>query len=473
MAEEQAIDKDLSPVHILAEAFRQDSTEDQRLAAMNVVNQKAEQDKKFGSKATETQWAPLIFSVLSRNYEGALNALNGGRTTFSDAIGPDGKVYKQERNSRGSTGNYWDYVSGEQIAPEKLNEIQKNGWLISKEDMTASQAGVGKGAFEGAALMRKAPFETVVGAYKKAQDQAIASSGIANQYDELLKIAARSRDPKTKSSWLDVWHQLPAQKRAELAAAANVQTQSSTGASRETGATAGTSAGNQATNSVNKNVGLTTGFGGAPNPVGANGPIIPGIQGSVGQTNAGSNAAQTGTTTGTSAGASTSASSGANVQAQFRNILEGIFQKNMGPAEVSDFQRFVQLTTSLENIQKERNPQSLAPGAEAIGELDPLMSGQKNTAITAAKGMKNEALIAEWAHFQADKMNSKDGRAPDLSRWSEEFKDSEVYKAINYRFNNLIAQSRGEDVKPKIGDVSVNNRNKLIVYVGNGKWEDK
>jgi hypothetical protein len=475
MAEEK-IDPELAPVRVLADAFRQDAAEDQRLAAAKILENKTKEDAKFGNKATETQMVPLIFSILSRNYEGALNALNGGRITYSDAIGPDGKVYKQERNSRGTTGNYWDYNTEQKITPEELSKIQKNGWLVSKEDMSASQVGVGRGAFEGAASMRKAPYDVVVSAYQNAQKQAISSSGIANQYDELYKIAARSRDPNTKTSWLDTWNKLPANERARLAAAATVQTQSNQGATKETSANQGTSAGNQQNLNTSKGAEFGTGVSGkaavppgSPNPTGVN----PSMTGGVSGTNSAGTAAQTGVTASTGTGAATSASSGVNQQAGFRNIVEGIFNQKMNDQQVSDFQRFLQLTSSLENIQKERKPENLAPGSEAVGEIDPLLSGMKNTGITAVKGMRNEALLAEWTHFQADKMNSQEGRAPDLNRFAREFQESEKYQAINNRFNAMLSEARGEKPQPKVGEVWVDNKNKLIVYKGDGKWEYK
>ena len=476
MADEKIIDPDLAPVRVLADAFRQDAAEDQRLAAAKILQDKAKEDTKFGNKATETQMVPLIFSILSRNYEGALDALNGGRIKYSDAIGPDGKVYKQERNSRGTTGNYYDYNSGDKITPEQLSQIQKNGWLVSKEDMSASQVGVGRGAFEGAASMRKAPFETVVGSYKKAQEQAIASSGIANQYDELFKIAARSKDPANKVSWLDTWNKLPANERARLAAAATVQTQSNQGATKESSSNLGASAGNQQNLNVSKGAEFGTGMSGkGAVPPGGTAPvgINPSMTGGVSATNSAGTAAQAGTTGSNTTGAATSASSGVNQQAGFRNIVEGIFNQKMNDQQVSDFQRFLQLTTTLENVQKERKPESLAPGSENVGEIDPLLSGMKNTAVTAVKGMRNEALLAEWAHFQADKMNSSEGRAPDLSRWTKEFQDSEKYQAINNRFNAMLTESRGGKHEPKVGEIQVDNRNRIVVYVGDGKWERK
>jgi hypothetical protein len=477
MAEEQkALDPELTPIHVLSQAFKQDAAEDHRLAAMDLINQKAKEDK-IADATTGTQWAPLVFSVLSRNYEGALEAWNGGRKTYSDAFGPDGTRYKQERNSRGSTGVILD-AEGNPLDKEQLKEITKKGWVVSKEDMTAAGLGQFRATNEGILSMRKAPYEQVVGAYKKASDQATASSGVANQWSEMEKIAARSRN-KDGVSWLDIYNKLPAAERAKLSAAASVQIQSATGANNESGTTAGLSGGNQATTSQQKGAEVSGNLSGKAPPAGAGGPggvggaVVPNFGAGVNASNSSSAAAQLGATTGATAGTSTSASAGVQQQAQFRNIVESIFQGKMSDSEFTDFQRFIQLNDSLNAIQEKRGGETLAPGSESLGKIDPLLSGQKNTAITAYKGMQNEALLSEWTHFLAEKMNSSGGRMPSQAELAKQFEDSETVKAIKYRYGSNIEQVRnGKAHEPKEGDVSVNNRNQLIVY-RDGKWKDK
>jgi hypothetical protein len=471
MAEEQkTLDPDLTPIRILSDAFKADAAEDQRLAGIDLVNKKAEEDK-LGDATTSTQWAPLIFSVLGRNYEGALNAWNGGRKTYSDAFGPDGVRYKQERNDRGSTGAIFD-ADGNKLSPEQLKEVTKKGWIVSKEDMTAAGLGQFRATNEGILGMRKAPYEQVVKAYNKASEQAAASSGIANQWAEMEKIAARSRNAQGVS-WLDIYNKLPPEQRAKLSAAASVQIQSATGSTKESGTSAGASVGNQATKSQTQGAEVGGGAAGKAPPGGAGGAVVPNVTGGVSGSNASSASGQIGATTGATTGAGTSASAGVQQQAQFRNIVESIFQGKMSDSEFADFQRFIQLNDSLNAIQEKRGGETLAPGSERLGQIDPLLSGQKNTAITAYKGMQNEALLSEWNHFLADKMNSSGARMPSQAELAKEFEDSETYKAIKYRFGSNIEQVRsGKAHEPKEGDVSVNNRNQLIVY-SNGKWKDK
>ena len=470
MAEEQVIDKELAPVHVLAEAFRQDASEDQRLAATNLMNEKAKQDK-LGDKTTSTQWAPLVFSILGRNYEGALDALNGGRVTYADAFGPDGARYKQERNNRGSTGKLYD-AEGNLLDENQLKEVNKKGWVVSKEDMTAAGLGEFRAINEGTLAIRKAPYDQVVGAYKKASAQAIESSGIANQFDELQKIAERSRNTKDKVSWLDIYNKLPAEQRAKLSAAANIQLQSATGASNAAGTTAGLNDLTQAGLTENKSTDLSgTAAKGAPPPAGkSGGAVIPSVTGNISEGKGSSSLNTKGSTTGASTEAGTSASSGAQQQGNFRTQVESIFQGKMSDENFTDFQRFIQLNDSLAAAQANRKVS--APGAEDLGKVDPLLSGQKNVGITAYKGMQNEALLSEWNHFLADKLNSSRGRMPSEQQLADDFKDSEVYKAIKYRYGNNIERVKGIDHVPKEGDVTVDNRNKLLVY-RNGEWEKK
>ena len=479
MAEEQkTLDPDLTPIRVLADAFKADAAEDQRLAAVDLARNKVANDKIMSDRNTETQWAPLIFSILGRNYEGALEAWNGGRVRDVEAFGPDNKLYIQRRNSRGSTGELFD-SEGNKLSPEQMRDIEKRGWIVSKDDMTAAQGGEFQAVRQGTLGMRKAPFEQVTAAYKRASEQAVSSSGIANQWDELAKIAARSRNSETKRSWLDVYNKLPPEERAKLSAIASIQMQSAQGSTREAGTAAGTNVQQQQGATQQKGATFDTGVTGnvgaggrGTQPRGGAG-IAPTMGTGVSEGRGASTGVQAGVSGSATTGAGTSASSGVQQQANFRTQVESILQGKMSDTEFTDFQRFLQLNNALNEIQANRKPEDLAPGAERLGEIDPLLSGQKNVAITAFKGMKNEALLAEWTHFIADKTNSSQGKNPDLAKWAKEFQESDIAKAIRYRYDSNINEVRdAKPHKPKDGDISVNNRNQIIVY-RNGEWERK
>jgi hypothetical protein len=478
MAEEQkTLDPDLTPIRVLADAFKADAAEDQRLAAVDLAKSKVANDKIMADRNTETQWAPLIFSILGRNYEGALEAWNGGRVRDVEAFGPDNKLYIQRRNSRGSTGELFD-SEGTKLSPEQMRDIEKRGWIVSKDDMTAAQGGEFQGIRQGALGLRKAPFEQVAAAYKKASEQAVSSSGIANQWDELAKIAARSRNSETKRSWLDVYNKLSPEERAKLSAISSVQMQSAQGSTREAGTAAGTNVQQQQGATQQKGARFDTGVSGTAGATGKGSQrggvgIAPSMGTGVDESRGASAGVQAGVSGSATTGAGTSSSSGLQQQASFRTQVESILQGKMSDTEFTDFQRFLQLNNSLNEIQANRKPEDMAPGAERLGEIDPLLSGQKNVAITAFKGMKNEALLSEWSHFIADKTNSSQGKNLDIAKLAKEFQESDIAKAIRYRYDSNINEVRdAKPHKPKDGDISVNNRNQLIVY-RNGEWERK
>jgi len=215
------------------------------------------------------------------------------------------------------------------LGEDQLKQVTDKGLVVSKEDMTAAGLGEFRAMNEGILGMRKAPYEQVVGAYKKASDQATKSSGIANQWAEIEQIAKRSRKEKTGVSWLDTYNQLPQAERAKLSAAANIQIQSATGSANESGTSAGRSGGNQDTKSKTKGAEFTGGVVGKAPPAGsggARGAVVPNLTGSINESNSGSKSQQEGATTGATTGASSSASSGVNQQASFRNIVDSIFQ---------------------------------------------------------------------------------------------------------------------------------------------------
>jgi hypothetical protein len=478
MAEEQkTLDPDLTPIRVLADAFKADAAEDQRLAAVDLARSKVANDKIMSDRNTETQWAPLIFSILGRNYEGALEAWNGGRVRDVEAFGPDNKLYIQRRNSRGSTGELFD-SEGNKLSPEQMRDIEKRGWIVSKDDMTAAQGGEFQGIRQGALGLRKAPFEQVAAAYAKASQQAVSSSGIANQWDELAKIAARSRNPETKRSWLDVYNKLSPEERAKLSAISSVQMQSAQGSTREAGTAAGTNVQQQQGVTQQKGARFDTGVSGTAGATGKGSQrggvgVSPSMGAGVDESRGASAGVQAGVSGSATTGAGTSSSSGLQQQASFRTQVESILQGKMSDTEFTDFQRFLQLNNALNEIQANRKPEDMAPGAERLGEIDPLLSGQKNVAITAFKGMKNEALLSEWSHFIADKTNSSQGKNLDIAKLAKEFQESDIAKAIRYRYDSNINEVRdAKPHQPKEGDISVNNRNQLIVY-RNGEWERK
>ena len=475
---EQVQDPALKEVTLVAQGLSPDAPPELKVQVTDIIKNKAANDKIMADRNTETQWAPLIFSILGRNYEGALEAWNGGRVRDVEAFGPDNKLYIQRRNSRGATGELFD-SDGNKLTPEQMREVEKRGWIVSKDDMTAAQGGEFQGIRQGALGLRKAPFEQVAAAYKKASDQAVSSSGIANQWDEMAKIAARSRNSETKRSWLDTYNKLSPEERAKLSAIASIQMQSAQGSTKEGGTSVGTNVQQQQGATQQKGATFDTGVSGQFGAGGKGGAqrggagIAPTMGTGVSESRGGSTGVQAGTSGSATTGAGTSASSGVQQQANFRTQVESILQGKMSDQEFTDFQRFLQLNNALNEIQANRKPEDIAPGAERLGEIDPLLSGQKNVAITAFKGMKNEALLAEWSHFLADKMNTSQGKTLDATKLAREFQDSDIAKAIRYRYDSNINEVRdAKPHQPKEGDISVNNRNQLIVY-RNGEWERK
>ena len=463
-------DQIIDPIDVLDKAVSSNSP-DARLQATNLINKKIENDKE-GHVNTNTQWAPLIFSLLGRDYKGALTAWNGGLTRSVDAYGPDNTRYIQEYNARGRTGRVFD-ANGNELKPDQIKKIDEIGGLISKEDITASATGAFQSERSGVQTAAEAARAPALAAYKKAQEIGLSSAGIANLYSEQAKIAQRSK-------WMDAVAKLPAEQRVKLFQFVSQQNQASQGTSTETGKTTSQTAGTTTgkTQGLGAEFGAGLGTKGAIPPegggAGAGGKVgvAPNISGGV----SGSEGASAGTQASATATGRTSAgaTAGTTVQQQqtFQSAVNSILQNAITtPQEFSDLQRFVSLQDQIRSAQEKRGVENLAPGAAAVPDLDPALSGRQNAAVASYQGMKNEAMLSAWNHFLASKVHSSRGKPVDLSEASNEFMSTSVARGIANRYDQAMNTIRtGQEYKPQKGDIMADNSNKPKIWTGD-KWE--
>jgi hypothetical protein len=462
-------DEIIDPIQALDKAISSPDA-DSRAQAIQLINKKIENDKE-GHVNTNTQWAPLIFSLLGRDYKGALNAWNGGLTRQVDAYGPDNTRYIQEYNARGRTGRVFD-ANGNEIKPEHIAELDKNGGLISKEDITAASTGSFISNRQGVQSSAEAARAPALEAYKKAQQIGLSSAGIANLYNEQSKIAQRA-------GWMDAIAKLSADQRSKLFQIVSQQNQASQGTSTETGKTQSITAGEQKGTSKTQgaNVGADIGLKGAVPPGetgGAGGKVgvAPGISGGVSGGEASFGNIQTSSTGGSRTQAGATAGTSQLQQQNFQSAVNGILQGAITNAqEFSDLQRYVSLQDQIRKAQESRGVENLAPGASPVPDVDPALSGRQNAAVSAYQGMKNEALLSAWNHFLSGKVHSSRGKPVDLAEASNEFLSTNVARGINNRYDQAMNTIRsGKAYEPQKGDIIVDNRNKPRIWTGE-KWE--
>jgi len=461
-------DQIIDPIQVLDKAVSSPDP-DTRSQAIELVNKKIENDKE-GHVNTNTQWAPLIFSLLGRDYKGALNAWNGGMTRQVDAYGPDNTRYIQEYNARGRTGRVFD-PNGNELKPEHIAEIDKNGGLISKEDITASATGAFQSNRQGVEKAAEATRSPALEAYQKAQAIGLSSAGIANLYNEQSKIAQRA-------TWMDAVAKLKPEDRAKLFQIVSQQNQASQGTSTETGKTQSITAAEQkgVSKTTGANVGADLGLKGAVPPEGGGGVgkvgVAPGISGGVSGGESSFANTQGSSTGGSRTQAGATAGTSVLQQQSFQSAVNGILQNAIqSPDQFSDLQRYVSLQEQINKAKEARGVEMVAPGASPVPDIDPALSGRQNAAVASYQGMKNEALLSAWNHFLAGKVHSSRGKPVDLAEASNEFLSSTIAKGINNRYDQAMNTIKtGKAYEPQKGDVIVDNRNKPKIWTGD-KWE--
>jgi hypothetical protein len=468
-----ADDKKLDDVSVLDKAFREDNPE-MRVQASNMINKKITDDTQ-GHINTQTQWGPLVASILSRDYAGAAKAWNGGATEQVEAYGPDNSRYVKEYNQRGPTGRVFD-PNGNELKPENIAELDKQGGLISKKDLTAYQTGGFQEALQGVTTSQAALRGPALKALSDAQVAGVESAGMANLYEERRKLARNS-------PWMNEISNLEPEKRAQLFEVTSKQINAQQGAQNRTGtstsATQGTTAGKQQGTDISGKIGVGMEPGGVAPPTGGasgvrppSGGFLPNLNvgGGVGGSSGSYVGSQTSNTQGTTSGAETSASTGAQEQLNLRSRVEGILNRKMDDKEFQDYQRYMQLTGQIDQANANRQVQKLAPGATPIAPQDPALSGQKNSQIEDLHGVRNESLLSAWTHYLSDKVNAARGKPVDMIKLADEFQNTPVAKGINKKYDMYIGEVKGIKYTPKNGDVIVDNRNRPLVWK-DGDWE--
>lgn len=465
----------LNEVSVLDKAFVSNDPEERKQAA-NLINRKITDDQS-GHVNTQTQWGALITSLISRDYKGALTAWNGGPTQQVEALGPDNNRYIKEYNARGVTGRVFD-ANGNELKPEHIAELDKQGGLISNRDINALQTGGWQASRENVTESQAAMRKPALEALSAAQQAGIESAGLANLYEERRKLARNS-------SWMNEIAKLPPEERARLFEAQSRQIQSNQGqqkgTSTSTSATQATNVGQQQGSSLGGDVGIGTKGGAMAPPAGAapGTGIKPPTAGfpslnlgaSAGGTAGSYTGAQTSNTQSSSSNVNLSTSAGNQAQMDVRSQIEGVLNRKMNDKEFADYQRYLQLTGQINESLAKRPVQKLAPGAQPIAPVDPALTGSKNAQIEDLHGVKNEALLAAWSHYYADAINANRGKTPNLAKLAEDFQNTDVAKGITKKYDMYIGEVKGNKYTPRDGDIIVDNRNRPLVWK-NGDWHE-
>ena len=466
---------DLQPVVVIAQKLQQNNPES-RIEVSKLINNKVEADKSNQSVNTHTQWAPFILSLIGGNSKEAYKYWNGGATRLEEAYTPTlGRVMK-EYNWNGATNKYFD-VNNNPLNAEQIAQIDSKGGAISKFDSTAAQTAGFQNAGQAYQETMTGLRKPILDQYSRAASVSTAASSLNGLLDERIKLA------KT-GNWMNIISGLPPEKRQELfTTAQQYATQSkgaTTGEAESKGASATIGTTENLGNTVNvaaeisgKGAGIVPpgGAGGAGGAGGISGNT--GISGSVGGSSGTGAQNQSGATAGAQSTSGATAGTSTQLQSALRNKIEGIIQGKIGDQDFNNIQRYLQLTSTIDELQSAAKLEQNVPGAVAVTKVDPYLTGSKNSMVTDLNSQRNVALASAWESYFAKKLHESGGNinANTLDQIKQDFLATNTAKGIAYRFDNNIKEIRSNTAhKPAEGDVSINNSNRPMVFK-NGQWE--
>ena len=431
---------------------------------------------KTGHINTQTQWGPVIASVLKGDYMGALKYYNGGPTRTEEAYSPIyGRAYK-EFNSLGATGKIYNALTGKEIPPDVLNEIgQKGGYFQSKSDTSALQDPRYSAASD---LVKKAMTgipSALMDQTALAQQMAGTMSQVADGATQLKKLVM-----KKDNGFLDNFSKLDPKQREDFLSLTNEYfgTNKNATSAQALGANGSVNAQTGATAGINAGIG--GGLGKTPGtPATGNNPAIPGSSGANLDIsgNLGTSAANSVTN---SANATANATKAVGESGQTQKSLQDRISGYLGgqplnPQQFQDLQKYLatyQTLSATHDALVKNN--LLAPGSVAISAPDPRISGRENAFVFANDTAKNAALASAYANYKAHLMNINAGQLPPAEDIINGFLDSKTFETIDKHFkqNHINYKTNAKEVKHSVGDIALDPlTNRPIKLNANGKWE--
>lgn len=446
---------------IIGKAIAPGSTPDDRLKMANVVNKKITNDTE-GHLNTQTQWLPLIGSLLGGNLKEAYKYYNGGSTRVEDAIHPTLGKFQREYNERGPTGRIFDQ-NGNELDANTVKKLDQSGGLISNSDKNAFYTGAYAAATENQKAMMTGLVKPVADQYQRSVTAAQQGSVLRGLLEERRRLVA----DKNNIPVLTAISKLTPAERQKLFGFVSSQTGTTSGRREETTGTESGSAlkGKNVQGTVGGRLGGTE-AGSVPGGIA---PNIAGINAS--RTAGGMTQAQATQSTGETTGVTTGASE--SIQ---RNILSEISKITQGaistPEQFTALQRLAQVSQQLEQARASMRPEDMAPGAKQLAPVDQLLNSPMDVVKNDIDFQRNNSLNVAWNAFLAKKMHENirniDPKSIDTLR--DEFLSSKTYKAIDRTYNHELDRASGKKPALEEGALYVDRNNRLRRWVDND-WE--
>lgn len=403
------------------------------------------------------QWDKVLVNILSRNYNEALKWYNGGGVKEVEGRDINNNIYYKEENELGFTGRYKDR-DGKLLTRAQIDALNKSGGVFTNDDEKALKTLPWVNGKFNAELANKGLTAPVPVAMNSAYNAARVAGASNHNIDEQLQLANGMRGV------LDHISKLPPERRQKLLGYVSRLNQigTSQNAQSEKRLNVNTGASETAGKSANLSLGGAGGGGGEG--------VAPPTTGKVG---VGLGASTSGTNqTGASGGASNTAGTSSNTTLQEQQTLQAAIQQELqgvikDPMQFQQFMRLQALNASNYAAYNSIPVDALPPTWNLIPENDLYSGGADRMIANLVAQQRNNAVLAGWSKnlYQATREMAKSGKTVDLDAVSNEFQNSELFKAINntYRYK-MDSHLKGQLVRPPKGTKMVNGRNEIITY---------
>lgn len=422
---------------------------DANIAASNAIRQKITDDES-GHINTKAQWGPVVANLLMRNYVGALNAYDGGKTEWIEGRTASGQKFYKQYNANGFTGQIAN-VDKVKLNDEEQRHVEENmGGIWTPRDQSVLQSGLFKGLQSSELSRITGLSQQVVGSMKTAYETNQVASRMNQGLTELDKLTGKLSGKDGSVNVLDLVRNAPADVREGIF---RFKTGQQTSAKGKTGSEARGESGSsteQKTGTVGGNIGKRI------------------IGGNVSATETKSGTASENINRERGETSSLSAAGQEDIQSK---ILGYVQSKVKDPDQVGEVMRWVQLSQMINESQARLESSSeRAPGVVSVAPTELGLTDSKSSFENNINLRRNNALEAAWSAFTANAVRQgRQNIGGDQLR--QEFMDSNTYKGIKnmYDFESETNKT-GKQPEIKEGTVHVDNRNRPVVYRG-GKWE--
>lgn len=427
-----------------------------RLASAIVAQDK---DTEVYRPNQKTQWDKVLVNVLSRNYNEALKWFNGGGVKEEEARDMNNNLFYKEVNELGFTGRIRDR-NGKVLSNKEVAALDNRGGIFTSNDDKAMKTLPWTNGRYNSELANKGLTSALQLATNDAYNAARVAGSSNQNIDEQLSLTHGLRPV------LDYISGLPVDRRQRLLGYINRFNQIGQTAGTSAESRRGAQAGGQQQIGGSAGVGLGgagTGEGGVA-PAGVAGKI----SGNVGvSTSAG---VQSGVTGGEQTGATTGTSSSLQEQ---QNLQSAIIQELQGviktPEQFQQFMRLQNLNAANDAAMQNIPAHALPPTWNMPASTDVMVGGADAILANRVVQQRNNALMAAWTRelFNAQREMAKTGKAFDKEELSNQFMNSDIFKAINNTYEyKMKSQLSGRQVLPPKGELMVNNRNQIKVSPG-------